>query len=366
MGNFDHNAVIRGFQLTVVATVRALRNPDLFKYDHFRQAAFAVAVGVAVELLIQIPIIGLKFILWFISWIIDLESVTWDDSLIDALEFLSKSVLQVPFLIMSLMRYITPTLDEIFMESLKWVDSTYVDKHKAEDPNTLRAMYYPNLSLYSTADGKVKSTEPRKPAKERILLFLRRSGQRAALLLGVSILSLVPVVGRFATPAASFYAFKGVVGTAPAAVVFGAGLIFPKSYVVSFLHSFYASRTLMREMLDPYFSRVPFTREQRARWFADREGVLFGFAFAFTVVLKTPFIGVLLYGVAQAATAYLVTKVTDPPPSPAEKEGFAETQVTWKNKHEFLRLPLDNIDQLNKAQEEKKPSESEIPGRKFA
>ncbi|GKZ32687.1 hypothetical protein AbraIFM66950_002286 [Aspergillus brasiliensis] len=365
MGNFDHNAVIRGAQLTVVATVRALRNPDLFKHEHFRQAAFAVAVGVGVELLIQIPIIVLKFGLWFISWIVDLESVTWDDSLIDGLNFLSKSVLHVPFLIMSLMRYITPTLDDIFMESLKWVDMTYVDKHKAEDPSTLRAMYYPNLSMYNAGDGKVKSTTPKKPAKERIMVFLRRSGQRAAMLLGVSLLSLVPVVGRFATPAASFFAFKDAVGTTPAAVIFGAGFIFPKSYVVSFLHSFYASRSLMREMLEPYFSRVPFTPEQRKRWFADREGVLFGFAFAFTIVLKTPFIGVLLYGVAQAATAYLVTKVTDAPPAPSEKEGFAETQVTWKNKHEFLRLSLDNIDQLNKAPEEEKPKAPEVPGRNF-
>ncbi|PWY90935.1 transmembrane protein UsgS [Aspergillus heteromorphus CBS 117.55] len=362
MGNFDHNAIIRGAQLAIVSTVRALRNPDLFKHEHFRQAAFAVAVGVATELIIQIPIIAVKFVLWFLSFIMDLESVTWDDSLLKGLDFLSKSVLQVPFLVMSLMRYITPTLDDIFMESLHWVDTTYVDKHKEDDPKNLRAMYYPNLSMYTTQDGKVKTE--RKPGRERILLFLRRYGQRAGMLLGVSLFSCVPVVGRFAMPAASFYAFKGVVGTNPAAVIFGAGLIFPKSYVVSFLHSFYASRSLMREMLEPYFSRVPFTPDQKQKWFADREGVLFGFAFAFTVVLKAPFIGVLLYGVAQAATAYLVTKITDPPPSPAEKEGFAETQVTWKNKHDFLLLPLDKLDQLNKAQGEK-PATPELPGRKF-
>lgn len=54
-----------------------------------------------------------------------------------------------------------------------------------------------------------------------------------------------------------------------------------------------------------------------------------------------------MYGVAEAATAYLITKITDPPPPPKESEGFAETQVTWKNKHEFLRLSLENIDKLN-------------------
>lgn len=54
-----------------------------------------------------------------------------------------------------------------------------------------------------------------------------------------------------------------------------------------------------------------------------------------------------MYGVAEASTAYLVTKITDPPPTPSESEGFAESQVTWKNKHDFLRLSLENIDKLN-------------------
>jgi hypothetical protein len=67
-----------------------------------------------------------------------------------------------------------------------------------------------------------------------------------------------------------------------------------------------------------------------------------------------------MYGVAQASTAYLITKITDPPPSPAESEGFAESQVTWKNKHDFLRLSLDNLDKLNLAP----PNEGEVPGTK--
>lgn len=99
--------------------------------------------------------------------------------------------------------------------------------------------------------------------------------------------------------------------------------------------------------LEPYFCRIRFDKEQKRRWFLDREGVLFGFAFAFTVVLKAPFIGVLMYGIAQASTAYLITKITDPPPPPAYSAGFAESQVRWKNKHEFLRLPLDKLDKFN-------------------
>ena len=96
--------------------------------------------------------------------------------------------------------------------------------------------------------------------------------------------------------------------------------------------------------------------------------MLFGFAFAFTIVLKTPFIGVLMYGVAEASTAYLITKITDPPPTPAEGAEFAETQVTWKNKHDFLRLSLENIDKLNVPTDngaENTKETSELPGKKF-
>ncbi|KAE8356589.1 hypothetical protein BDV28DRAFT_126923 [Aspergillus coremiiformis] len=366
MPNFEPNAVIRGAQLTIVGTVRALQNPELFKHNHFRQAALAIAVGVAIQLIIQIPIIGVKFLLWIISWVADLENATWDDALIEGLDFLSKSVLQVPLLLMTLMRYITPTLDEIFMESLKWVDSTYCHKHKSDDPKTLRAMYYPNLATYSTK-GSVGLS---KPVGESILLFLRRYGRKVGMLFGIFLLSLLPIIGRFVMPAVSFYTFQRSVGTAPAAAIFGTGLVLPKRFLVTFLHSYYGSRSLMRELLEPYFCRVKYTPEQKRRWFADREGVLFGFAFAFTVVLKTPFVGVLMYGIAQASTAYLVTKITDPPPRPSESEGFAESQVTWKNKHDFLQLSLENIDKINlaahNAKDGNKADEPDALRRKFS
>jgi hypothetical protein len=55
-------------------------------------------------------------------------------------------------------------------------------------------------------------------------------------------------------------------------------------------------------------------------------------------------LGVLIYGIAEASTAYLVTKITDPPPKPAHSEGFAASQQQWRNKHEFLNLKLTNLD----------------------
>jgi len=55
----------------------------------------------------------------------------------------------------------------------------------------------------------------------------------------------------------------------------------------------------------------------------------------------------LIYGIAEASTAYLITKITDPPPPASQSEGFAESQVRWTNKHEFMSLPLALIDAVN-------------------
>ena len=63
------------------------------------------------RLLLQI--ITVKVSLWALGFFIDFDSVTWDDKLVGGMDFLANSVLQVPFFLMSLMRYITPTLDHM-------------------------------------------------------------------------------------------------------------------------------------------------------------------------------------------------------------------------------------------------------------
>jgi hypothetical protein len=54
--NFDLNAILRGAQLTVVGALRALQNPALFTSEHYKQAAYAVAAGIAIKILVSIPV----------------------------------------------------------------------------------------------------------------------------------------------------------------------------------------------------------------------------------------------------------------------------------------------------------------------
>lgn len=47
------------------------------------------------------------------SFIFNFEHATWDDKVVNGLDFIQNYVLQVPFFLMTMMRYITPTLDNM-------------------------------------------------------------------------------------------------------------------------------------------------------------------------------------------------------------------------------------------------------------
>lgn len=147
---------------------------------------------------------------------------------------------------MSFMRYLSPTMDNLFIDSLDWVDRTYLNKHKSEDPSRLRDMYAPNLRMYSQHAETAKKKDP----KQAIVAFLTRFGKKAMLSLGIYLLSFLPYVGRFVLPAASFYTFNKSVGWQPAVLIFGSSLFLPKRYIVMFLQSYFSSRSLMRELVN--------------------------------------------------------------------------------------------------------------------
>ncbi|KAI0857554.1 transmembrane protein UsgS [Xylaria cubensis] len=344
LSNFDINAVLRGAQLTLVGAHRALQNPAIFTNSHYKQAAIAVGAGIAIRLAIAVPIIGIKVFVSILSYITDLDKASWDDSLVNGLDLIANHVLQMPLFLMTLMRYLTPTLDELFMDSLRWVDMTYVSKHKHENPDGLRDMYYPNLREYKQKDGSTHS----KSSAEAITMFLWRFARKAFISLAVFALSYVPYIGKLVLPAASFYTFNKAVGLGPAAVIFGTGIFLPKRYLVIFLQTYFASRSLMRELLEPYFARIHMNKEQKRNWFRSREGLLFGFGIGFYTLLRVPLLGVLIYGIAEASTAYLITKITDPPPPASattqQQQQFVQSQQVWRNKHEFLDLSLANLD----------------------
>jgi hypothetical protein len=112
--------------------------------------------------------------------------------------------------------------------------------------------------------------------------------------------------------------------------------------MVFFLSSFWGGRSLGRELLSPYFNRIPFSAQAREQWYTNREGILFGFGCWFFLLLRIPFIGVLVYGFAEASSAYLLTKISDPPPPPTQIMQWTDDQKLWTVKDHELAARFEN------------------------
>ena len=133
------------------------------------------------------------------------------------------------------------------MDSLAWVDKTYQKKHATDPSNTLRTGYYDNLSQWEihTRAEKKKHPEPKKSASD----FIARSVRKGAISVAIYAASFLPVVGRFVLPAASFYSLQHAAGVGPAGIVFFVGLFIRRRYIVMLLQSYFASRSLVRELV---------------------------------------------------------------------------------------------------------------------
>ncbi|KAK9234490.1 hypothetical protein V1525DRAFT_435582 [Lipomyces kononenkoae] len=362
---FSAVGIARGFQLTILGAYRALQNPDLLKGKYYKQAAYAIAISLIIQFIISVPLWIVKVLVSIVARIFasqgDNEASERSTQVVNGISFIQGYVINLSGLLIGLMRYLRPEMDDMFMESLRFIDKVYFKMHperaiisseaitqdntaitQIENGTTsVPARFYTPLSLYATSSARILSAsrvpsantsaeKEHAPMPNNAAKFVSRYFRRSILSLTIYFLSLIPYLGKIVLQIVSFYSFRKTVGVGPAVLVFGVAAFMPKSWLTIFLASYWGSRSLVRELLIPYFSRIPFTPKQRESWFRAREGVLFGFGFGFYFILKIPYVGVLLYGIAEASAAYLVTKVTDPPPPPTKVLDWTETQTQWK------------------------------------
>lgn len=323
-------------QLTILGGYRAMRNPELAKSEYYRKALISILVSMVVQLLIWAPVMGARWILHIVDFFSrgnNREIEQW----IKTLKFW-QSVLNVGPILISAVRYIRPEMDELFLKSLQFVDSIYKQKHPESD-----RMYYNALIKYDKERAH-RSTKPKGgtvSAQDKLSQFIKRSGIRVGQTIAIYMLSGVPILGSLVLPITWFQSLNRVAGTPAAATLCAISLFAPKRWTMTFLAAFWGGRSLARELLMPYFNRIPFSRAERERWFSAREGIMFGFGAGFYLLLKIPFIGVLVYGFAEASAAYLITKVSDPPPPPALLYTWTESQTLWTHGDEALMSSLD-------------------------
>jgi hypothetical protein len=340
-------SVIRGFQLTLLGAYRALLNPDLAKHGYYRKAFRAVVISSIVQMILWGPLIILRWILGGILLIIADSHADTVESIIDTVRFLQNHVFNVGPLLISGIRYLRPDMDDLFLMSLNFVDKVYKTKHPESNRQYYTALVQYNKEYHHLHVSKAPFNMDRlidQSADHRAFGdFLTSYAYRTLITLLVFVLSQMPYVGKLVLPCVSFYSFQKVVGSTAASAVFALGFAVPKRWMVMFLSSFWGSRSLVRELLAPYFSRLPFSKKAKGKWFANREGIMFGFGAGFFLLLRIPFVGVLVYGLAEASAAYLITKVSDPPPSPPVKVvSWTESQILWTIKDKQLVQDLNS------------------------
>ncbi|ODQ67513.1 hypothetical protein NADFUDRAFT_40667 [Nadsonia fulvescens var. elongata DSM 6958] len=337
---FSLAAIIRGFQLTFLGAYRALMNRKLWRGAYFKKALVAIIFSVIINILLWLPLLLIKHTLLFAAYIFGSSQGGKIDNIVSTLKFMQTHVFNLgPFLIQAY-RYFRPEVDEMFFSSLEFIDSVYLSKH----PNTDR-LYSPALKKYSSrseiASGKKGNHWVRKlvglnVTSEGFVGFLHSYFKRSLMSFAIYSVANIPFFGPIAVSAYSFYNFNKEVGTIAALFVFSMGLIVPQRWLVIFLTGYWGSRSLVRELLTPYFSRLLFTRSEKEKWFKARQGIMFGFGVGFYLLLRIPFVGIVIYGLAEASSAYLITKVTDPPPAPALAVHWAETQTVWTRQNEVI------------------------------
>lgn len=64
---------------------------------------------------VVVQILAIKISLGLSSYVFDLDQASWDDALVNGLDLVANHVLQIPLFLMTLMRYLTPTLDDLYV-----------------------------------------------------------------------------------------------------------------------------------------------------------------------------------------------------------------------------------------------------------
>ena len=263
---------------------------------------YSIALGLALYYVLQIPIALIKASIFTVNLFSNSKyhaAKSWQEDLFTTIIFLEDHVLALPYVITDLIRRLRPqATDNLFMLSLDWVDHCYIQKHNynaSKDEN--HVLYYPTLALY---DAKYDKSLPK--VLEKLVFRLIAPAL-------IYLLSTLPVVGRLILPLVSFYSLHVSLGLLPAVAIFIVGATLPRSYFVVALQAYFTSRRLLNSALEPWFTRIKFSREAKRAWFRERESVLMGFALPFYVLLRLPVIGPIAFGLASASAAFLITKV---------------------------------------------------------
>ncbi|CUM66360.1 uncharacterized protein PRCAT00004024001 [Priceomyces carsonii] len=340
---FSILAIVRGIQLGLLGAYRTLQNPDLFKSKFYLRAISAIKISILIQIAINAPVFLLK---WFLVTVNLFLKHKWKlNSLISDVNHFQKHVLNINVFLITLIRFFRDDLDEAFLLSLKYTDEVRLKKH----PNEPEQAYYKGLvelPKYDNerSDSKVKNRYVRLVKSKfknstEFQAFLKRYLTNTSINLMIYLISRMPKIGSVVMALISFQVFNDKIGTVPSSIFICLLNVLPKYYNRIILAAFWGANNTTYDLLLPYFNRVKLTKFEKDQWVKSRQGVLFGFGLCYYFLInRFPWVSILTYGFAQSSSAYLITKITDPPPAQASALiNWNPTQLIWnKDKENYI------------------------------
>ncbi|KAG2220138.1 hypothetical protein INT45_006166, partial [Circinella minor] len=319
----------QGVEHAVNGILLVAKNPSIRQHKFIRiflyLSIFSFLLFGIARLVITLPVQILRLILWIVGGPDKLGGT--DDILVSVNRNIGEMMSSLPFLVLLFMRYLYPKpLDDLFMESLRFIDSQH-----------------PERPPYASSLSKRRY---RKEYWNNMKGYMKRSWKNLRLGIVILLLSRLPIVGQFVFPAAGAYTTFKSLGQTQGAVVGICFLFLPRWMTISLIKALIGMRAMMRELLEPYFVRMGLSHKEKRRWFSGRKDILFGFSAIAYILTRIPVVGFVGFGVAQAAAAYMLTTVTDPPSPNGTPHGSPQPSVT----------SLISTDEKVKRQEEQKQS----------
>ncbi|KAJ3300667.1 hypothetical protein HK104_008601 [Borealophlyctis nickersoniae] len=172
----------------------------------------------------------------------------------------------------------------------------------------------------------------------RLTAYIRRYLRRLMILTVITLASMIPIFGRLAWPAATVWYLALAIGWRNAAMVCAAGIVSPPWWRFvrgPLLKNIVRFRAFERELVEPYLCRSVLTSAQvmvgvtsiafcslnlciinveniqRRAWFHKHEPLIAGFALPFHLALLIPYLGPIVFGIAQASSARLCVEIFD-------------------------------------------------------
>ena len=312
--------VLTGFHLAWEGSKRAVcsRHISSLYATLFGLLAFSLVLYLATKLIMYIAS-GLWIALWLLLPI-NRSLFEGLKTLSEATNSLTRTILDfLPNLILFTLRYLYPEpIESLFFNS---IIETASDVAFKTDPKAIYCVKFSKSQLLDIETGRAARRcgcfcyrNPRGAAIHRLFLYLARVGKRIVLLAFISLVSLLPVVGRFAWPLATVHYIYSTLGMKTAIYFSFGSLLFPSltgflsGRPLSFLLKL---RLFARELLEPYLSRSNLKQDERRHFIQQNTLLLCGFSLFFYLPMQIPIVGPFVFGFAEAAISVLFLQVVE-------------------------------------------------------